>query len=142
MPFRFLAFADDFHSDEILKLPMTTPVWKQSALPKYLTNEELDSLFSTYNKKIPSGIRNYAIARCFKDLGLRYAEVAGLSLDDFDWIQGSVTIRRTKSHSERDMPLHVSTGQSNVEYLLQSRTLALIALLHLFTRLTKHFCFA
>lgn len=119
--FRFLAFKDGFQSEEILKLPMTTPVWKRAGLAKYLTDAELERLFSTYDQTHSTGIRNYTIARCLRDLGLRCSEVAGLSLDDFDWIKGTVTIKKTKTHSERILPLHALTGQAIEFYLLHSR---------------------
>lgn len=45
---RFLEFTDGFQSEEILKLPMTSPVWKRAGIPKYLTDTEIDHLFSTY----------------------------------------------------------------------------------------------
>ncbi|HBP65948.1 MAG TPA: hypothetical protein DD730_17245 [Desulfosporosinus sp.] len=118
---RFLQFADGFHSDEILKLPMTSPVWNQAALPKYITEADTGRLLATYDRTKPTGIRNYAIARCLKDLGLRSSEVAGLSLDDFNWILGTVTIKKTKSHSERTLPLHAITGQAIEMYMLHSR---------------------
>ncbi len=118
---RFLQFRDGFQSEEVMKLPMTTPVWKRAGLAKYLTATELDRLFSTYDQTSPTGIRNYAIARCLKDLGLRCSEVAGLTLDDFNWVQGSVSIKNTKTHSERTLPLHKTTGKALEAYLLHSR---------------------
>ncbi|WP_341533982.1 tyrosine-type recombinase/integrase [Sporosalibacterium faouarense] len=118
---RFLEFSDGFKSEAILKLPMTSPVWKRASLPKYLSDTELDRLFSSYDRNKPSGIRNYAIARCLKDLGLRCSEVAGLSLDDFDWMQGIVAIKKTKSHFKRILPLHAITGQAIEAYLLHFR---------------------
>lgn len=118
---RFLEFSYGFKSEEILKLPMTPPVWKRSGLPKYLTNLELDRLFSAYDRNKPYGTRDYAIARCLKDLGLRCSEAAELSLDDFDWMQGTVAIKKTKSHSERILPLHAITGQAIEAYLLHWR---------------------
>lgn len=118
---RFLEFTDGFHSEEILKLPMTTPVWQRAGLPKYLSNSELECLFSVYDQTNPTGVRDYAIARCLKDLGLRCSEVAGLSLDDFNWIQGTVALKKTKTHSERILPLHAITGKSIEAYLLSSR---------------------
>lgn len=118
---RFLEFTDGIKLEEILKLPMTSPVWKRSSIPKYLTDSEIHRLFSSYDQTNPNGIRNYAIARCLKDLGLRCSEVARLSLDDFDWLQGAVTIKKSKSHSERQLPLHAITGQAIEKYLLHSR---------------------
>lgn len=118
---RFLEFADGFPSEEILKLPMTSPVWKRAGLAKHLTDTEVYRLFSTYDQTHPTGVRNYAIARCLKDLGLRCSEVAGLSLDDFNWKQGTVAIKKTKTHSQRTLPLHALTGQAIEAYLLNSR---------------------
>lgn len=118
---RFLEFADGFNSDEILKLPMTSPVWNKAGIPKYLKHSEIQRLLSTYDLTTPIGIRNYGIVRCLKDLGLRCSEVAGLSIDDIDWSQGIVTIKKTKSHAERTLPLHPMTGQALEKYLLNSR---------------------
>ncbi len=118
---RFLQFKDGLKLEEILQLPMTPPVWKRAGIPKYLTESEINDLFSSYDCTKTSGIRDYAIARCLKDLGLRCSEVAGLSLDDIDWLQGTVTIRETKTYSERILPLHVVTGKAIEEYLLYSR---------------------
>ena len=118
---KFLQFADGYNAEEIIKLPMTSAVWKKAGVPKYLTESEIARLLSTYNLNKPIGLRDYAIARCLKDLGLRCSEVAELSLDDFDWIKGTITIKRTKSHSERILPLHIKTGQAIEAYLLQSR---------------------
>ncbi|WP_185959641.1 tyrosine-type recombinase/integrase [Lentibacillus cibarius] len=118
---RFLKFSDSFNLEEVLKLPMTPPVWKQARISKHLTDSETNALFSSYDQSNPTGIRNYAIARCLKDLGLRCSEVARLSLDDFDWLNGIVTIRQTKSHYERSLPLHAVTGEAIEKYLVHSR---------------------
>ena len=118
---RFLEFTYGVKSEKILKLPMTSPVWKRSSLPKHLTNLELEKLLSVYDRNKPYGIRDYAVARCLCDLGLRCSEVSGLSLDNFDWVKGNVTIHSTKSNSERTLPLHKITGESIETYLLYCR---------------------
>ncbi len=118
---RFLEFTDGLKFEVILKLPMNPPVWKKAGISKYLTDLETDALFSSYDQSNLTGIRDYAIARCLKDLGLRCSEVARLSLDDFDWLMGTVTIRQSKSHAERRLPLHTITGKAIEKYLLHSR---------------------
>lgn len=118
---RFLEFKDGLNFERILKIPLTSPVWKRASVSKYLTETEIDDLLSSYNLSNTTGVRDYAIARCLKDLGLRCSEVARLSLDDFGWIKGTVTIRQTKSHSERSLPLHAVTGKAIEKYLLHSR---------------------
>lgn len=118
---RFLAFTDGISTEDILSLPLTSPVWKRTTIASYLTNVEIERLFSTYDQSRTVGIRNYAIARCLRDLGLRCSEVACLSLDDFDWMRGTVTIRKTKSNAPRTLPLHAQTGKALEAYLLNSR---------------------
>lgn len=118
---KFLEFMDGLNFEEILKLPLTSPVWKRASVSKYLTNSEIDDLLSSYDLSNPTGIRDYAIARCLKDLGLRCSEVARLTLDDFKWLKGTLTIRQTKTHSERSLPLHAVTGKAIERYLLHSR---------------------
>lgn len=120
---KFLEYNDNLNFDEILKLPMTPPVWKKADIPKYLTEIEMDALLATYNQSKPVGIRDYAIICCLKDLGLRCSEVARLTLDDFDWIQGTITIQHTKSHTKRTLPIHNQTGKAIEKYLLYSRPL-------------------
>ena len=120
---KFLGFHDDIVADDILKLPMTSPVWKYSSTPKYLTNYELEKFFSSYNRNKPYGVRDYAIARCLRDLGLRCSEVAELTLDSFDWENGIVIIKQTKTYYERILPLPTITGQAIEDYLLNWRPL-------------------
>lgn len=52
---RFLEFTDGFQSEQILKLPITPPVWKYSSIPKYLTATEIEKLFSAYDLTDPIG---------------------------------------------------------------------------------------
>lgn len=118
---RFLEFEDGFNADEILKLPMTTPVWKRSQIPKYLSSEDKEKILSTYDLDSKTGLRDYAIARCFSDLGLRCVEVANLKLDDFDWQNGTVCVHKSKNHAVRKLPLSPKAGQAIVNYILKAR---------------------
>lgn len=40
---------------------------------------------------------------------------------DFNWLEGTVTVRKTKNNSERTLPLHVVTGRAIEQYLVYSR---------------------
>jgi site-specific recombinase XerD len=121
--FKFIEFEYGVRNMEIMELPLITPVKKMSSIPKYLTNDETDLLLNTYDKSTSVGIRNYAIARCFSDLALRCSEIAKLTLDDFNWAVGTVTIKGTKSHSERILPFNMVTGKSIESYLTRARPL-------------------
>ena len=54
-------------------------------------------------------------------LGLRCSEVAGLTLDDFDWVNGIINIKNTKTYTDRALPMSPAFGKAITEYLLNSR---------------------
>lgn len=82
------------------------------------------------------GIRDYAIALCFTELGLRASEVASLSLDDINWRECKIIIKKTKTHTERELPLSLKLGQAVVRYLKDSRPKTLERLV--FVRFAHH----
>ena len=68
-----------------------------------------------------TGKRNRSIILCFTELALRCSEVAALALDDFNWRDGYVTVRKTKNGSDRILPLPAMMGNAIVEYLKHAR---------------------
>lgn len=90
--------------------------WRQASLPKALSTEELDTLLSAFDQRTRGGQRDYAIARCYVDLGLRTSEIVRLTLDDIDWCQGVVRIR-SKSARVDALPLPKTTGEAIARYL-------------------------
>lgn len=105
----------------LLTLPLTAPVWKLSHIPKTLQSDDIQRILASYDRSTDTGCRDYAIAVCLIDLGLRAAEVAQIKLDDFRWHEGTIHIRRTKTHQERELPLPQRVGEAVVQYLTQSR---------------------
>jgi site-specific recombinase XerD len=65
----------------------------------------------------PSARRADAMVRCALDLGLRCGEIAKLALDDIDWCNGTITLRRTKGRREDILPLPETTGRAIADYL-------------------------
>ena len=119
--FKYLMFNGIKIDESILKLPLTMPVWSKSSVPKYLEPEEIKLLYSAYDANTKYGIRDFAIAVCFIEMGLRCSEVANLSLDDIDWSIGTINIKNTKSHNDRILPLAKIVGAAVVEYLTKFR---------------------
>jgi len=95
--------------------------WQQAALPKTLTDEEVEQLLGTLGVPSPSMRRSAAIVRCAVDLGLRSAEIAALTLDDIDWEAGTLKLHRTKSRREQILPLPDPTGRAIAAYLEHER---------------------
>lgn len=119
--FRYLRFARMAVDESIFKIPLSPAIWKLNSIPTVLNESEFQALPASFNRKTPNGIRDYAIALCFLELGLRCAEVANLTLDDFDWKNGIVNIKNTKTHSDRALPISSTFGEAIVNYLQQSR---------------------
>ena len=95
--------------------------WPRATLPKVLSDAELEAFLAAFDLADPVGRRDYAIARCLLDLGLRGHEVTYLTLASVDWRQGTLTVSSTKSKRVQQLPLPVVTGEAIAQYLRQGR---------------------
>lgn len=95
--------------------------WRRATLPKALSDSELEAFLNAFDCTDPVGQRDYAIARCLLDLGLRGHEVTYLTLESIDWRHATLTISSTKSKRVQQLPLPVSTGEALARYLRQGR---------------------
>jgi site-specific recombinase XerD len=117
---RFRAFQGD--RTEALKAAVPRiPCWRLASLPKALTDQELKQFLAAFDRSTAKGPRNYAMARCLVDLGLRAGEVARLKLENFDWRQGTVRIVGAKGGRADILPLPVETGRAIVQYIRKTR---------------------
>jgi len=94
--------------------------WRLAGLPKALSALEVQTLLSAFDRKTVGGRRDYAIARCYVDLGLRTSEIVRLQLDDFDWREGTVHVRG-KGRRTDVLPLPETTGRAIMAYLRKGR---------------------
>ncbi len=95
--------------------------WRHATLPKALSDAQLDVFLKAFDCSDPVGLRDYAIARCLVDLGLRGDEVAHLALESVGWQSGTLTIHGNKGRRAQQLPLPVHTGEAIVRYLRQGR---------------------
>ena len=95
--------------------------WQRALLPQTLADEEVERLLQSLDIPSPAMRRSAAIVRCAVDLGLRSVEIAALTLDDFNWRDGTVTLRKTKSRREQVLPLPEPTGRAIAAYLQHER---------------------
>ena len=86
------------------------PRWRQAELPRYLPSADVERVVGGALDGTPRGIRNHAILLLLARTGLRADEVSKLSLDDIDWVAGTICIRSTKSRRERRLPLAQDVG--------------------------------
>jgi integrase/recombinase XerD len=91
-----------------------------SGLPKRLEPGQVDALLASCDRSTVIGIRDLAILTVLARLGLRAAEVAGLSLEDIDWRAAELVVRGKGGCSEQ-LPLPVDVGEAIVGYLRDRR---------------------
>jgi integrase/recombinase XerD len=117
--FRFKAVSGVACTTLIAALPRTVR-WRLSSVPRALTPQEIAQLLESCDRSKRTGRRDYAILRCLVDLGLRGAEVARMTLDEVDWIGGTVRIHG-KARRVDVMPLPRAVAEAIVAYLRQGR---------------------
>lgn len=97
--------------------------WTHASLPRALQSREVGRVLNSFTPALRSPKRGYAIVRLALDLGLRCIEINRLQLDDIDWQNGTLTLRRTKSRRQDVLPLPVPTGKALEAYLRHERPL-------------------
>ncbi len=95
--------------------------YRHASLPKVMTDRQIRAFLATFDRSTPVGRRDYAMALCQLDLGLRSVEVITLTLDDIDWHGGTIRITTGKALCDRLLPLPQRIGRALVVYLRHGR---------------------
>jgi site-specific recombinase XerD len=117
---RYLTFVGIIRSGLEAAVPRM-PRWKHAELPRYLPAADVERVVGGVLDGTPKGLRNHAIPLLLARTGLRADEVSKLSLDDIDWVAGTICIKSTKSHRERRLPLAHDVGAALCSYLKDGR---------------------
>ena len=117
--FRFLFQCGELQVDLAPSIP-TVADWRLSALPRYITAEEVARVLGSCDRRTATGRRDYAILLLLARLGLRAGEIVALQLGDIDWRSGEILVRGKGLLYDR-MPLPVDVGQALAVYLRQDR---------------------
>jgi integrase/recombinase XerD len=95
--------------------------YRLSHLPRMMTEDQLRTFLSSFDRSTPYGRRNYAMALLMSSLGLRVGEVVLLQLGDLNWRDGSIRIVCPKTRRMRMLPLPDHVGQAIADYLRHGR---------------------
>ena len=116
---RHLHQRGDLGADLAGAIPPVTN-WRLSGLPKSLSPEKVESVLASCDRSTATGRRDHAILLLLARLGLRGGEVAALTLDDFDWAKGLVTLSG-KGQRREALPLPEDVGRAVAAYLRDGR---------------------
>jgi len=99
----------------------TPRIYRGEQLPRSVPWETVQKFMNAIDRKIPRGLRDYAIFLLITTYGLRANEVVALRLDDIQWRLGRIRIPLRKTGSELVLPLIDSVGNGLVAYLRSAR---------------------
>lgn len=113
---RFLVTAGELRAGLEGAVP-TVRQWKLAALPRVLSDEDVQRVLARVNETCTAGRRDRAVLLLLTRLGLRASEVAALRVDDIDWRDGHLRLRPGKTQRERRLPLPSDVGDALVAVL-------------------------
>jgi site-specific recombinase XerD len=96
-------------------------VFAQGALPARPTWQEVQQVLALTQGDRPEDIRDHALLLLLAVYGLRAGEVVRLRLNDLDWEQERLTVRRSKSGRTHVYPLARVVGAALIRYLRAAR---------------------
>ncbi|SAK80008.1 integrase family protein [Caballeronia hypogeia] len=120
----YLRFRTMQYNDQVEELIAAVPKvagWRLAALPETLSDAAIEQFLNSFDRETAASLRDYAMVRCLADLGLRAAEVVQIQLDDLNWREGTLQIRRTKSRRGYIIPLPEPTGHAIADYIRSGR---------------------
>ncbi len=118
---KYLVFRGLISTDLVGAVPSIPTFNRLATIPKILSPDQLLLFLQSFDRTGRKGMRDYAMALCMLDLGLRAGEVASLLLGDIDWQEGILRVKGMKTRRERLLPLTVAPGKAIAFYLQDGR---------------------
>jgi integrase/recombinase XerD len=96
-------------------------IYSQAGLPEGPSWEQVRRLIASLDSDRPGHIRDRAIILLLAVYGLRIGEVCALTLDDLDWKNEKIRVRRPKNRTIQEFPLTAEVGNAILKYLQMVR---------------------
>ena len=89
----------------------------RSVSPQCPSWKELRQLIRSLDDSVPSQCRAKAVLLLASVYGLRHSEIVRLTLEDLDWHNEVITVRRSKRGRLQQFPLQFEVGEAIIHYL-------------------------
>ena len=96
-------------------------IYRLERLPRGPQWSDVQRLLAASSGNAPSDIRDHAMLSLLAVYGFRSGEVRHLRLDDIDWEQEVIWVRRPKQRKTQRYPLHQAVGEAILRYLREVR---------------------
>jgi integrase/recombinase XerD len=117
---RWLQFHGRIGAASLAAIPRF-PRWRLATLPSILTDQQLAAILASFDQATAVGRRDYAMAVCLIDLGLRVGDLADLLLIDVDFVNGTLRLGAGKPRRERALPLTDRVRRAIHDYVRRDR---------------------
>jgi len=129
--YRFLIFSGRGGERQLAAVP-SIPAWRTSAPPVVLNAAQRRRFLKAFDRSSAIGKRDYAMAVCMLELGLRRVDTVSLKLEHVDWRQGILTVPNHKQGHAYTLPLITTVGEALAEYIRYGRPVSTST--HIFLR--------
>ncbi len=119
--FRFLQFHGNPMNQLIMAIPRVAHPPLRLSARETLTEAQSQVLLGSFDLARPKEQRDYAMALCMLDLGMRSSDVAQLTLDDINWKDGVICVPCIKTRRPYQLPLPARLGRAIATYLSEGR---------------------
>ena len=96
-------------------------VYRHESLPSSPSRDDVKKVLKNCESDRPTDIRDRAILMLLSVYGMRCSEVTHLRLEDFDWKNELLYLRRAKGSKEQTFPLSRPVGEAILYYLKNVR---------------------
>ena len=118
---RYLYLERQILKKDLSALIQGPPVYAQSRPPRFLTLEQIKTLFQSIDKDRPGGLRSYAMIHLAYSLGLRPGEICRVTLDDILFRDKLIYLPDRKNSSPAKLPLPQGALRALAAYLAWNR---------------------
>ena len=96
-------------------------VYRHETLPSSPQWKDVQKLLAGTKTDCATDVRDYAVLLLLTVYGMRRSEVAGLELQDIDWKNEQIYLRRAKRSKPQVFPLSKTIGEAILHYLKEVR---------------------
>jgi len=129
----YLASRKYCHIQLPIYIPRPKPVYTVPAY-KALSMSEMEAVLQSFDRQTASGKRDYGMACCLVELGLRACDTARLSLDGIDWRHRILTLEPGKNRRQLRLPITDQLFDALADYVKNGRPSTTVRTLFVYHR--------
>jgi integrase/recombinase XerD len=117
--FRWLKGEGAIREDPSERIPIPK---ERQRIPRYVSPAEVEALLSQPDTETVCGLRDRALMEVLYSSGLRISEALDLEIEDIDYSEGFIYVKRGKGGKSRAVPMSQTAGEWLTRYMLQGRS--------------------